>query len=148
MRAAQFIEHYDELKDWYVYSTPEPFTVAALASISSNINFEAESDFYILKISGFADIAAAAQNYDTRVVPLITLEITDSGSNRNLVDAGTAWSNIVGWGEIPYILPLPRKMRGNSNLRINATSFDAVNAYNLRLSFSGIKDYGAVKRRS
>jgi len=132
-----------DLLDWYVYN----FTFDALAPAAqqtSNVAIEADANFILVKISGFASIADAAQTYNTRVVPLVTLQIFDTGSGRNLLNGDTAWSNIVGWGEIPYILPIRRKWKANSNIRATAINFDAAVTYDLKLSFSGIKDFGAV----
>lgn len=134
-----------DLLDWYVYNVL--FTAIAPAGVQTqNVAIEADANFILVKLSGFADIAAAAQTYNTRVVPLVTLQITDTGSGRNLLNGDTAWSNIVGWGEIPYILPIRRKFKANSTIRVQATNFDAAATYNLRLSFSGIKDFGAIKQ--
>lgn len=132
-----------ELLDWYVYNLTF-LALAPLGVATQNVAVEADSNFIIVKISGFADIAAAAQTYETRVVPLVTLQITDTGSGRQLLNGETAWSNIVGWGEIPYILPIRRKFKANSTIRVQATNFDAAATYNLRLSLSGIKDFGEV----
>lgn len=132
-----------DLLDWYVYN----FQFDALApgdQQTDNVAIEADANFILVKISGFASIADAAQTYNTRVVPLVTLQIFDTGSGRNLLNGDTAWSNIVGWGEIPYILPIRRKWKANSNIRATAISFDAAATYDLKLSFSGIKDFGAV----
>lgn len=132
-----------DLLDWYVYNVA--FAALAPAAIATaNVAVEADANFILVKLSGFADIAAAAQTYNTRVVPLVNLQITDTGSGRNLLNGPTAWSNIVGWGEIPYILPIRRKWKANSTIRIQATNFDAAATYNLSLSFSGIKDFGTV----
>lgn len=136
-----------DLLDWYVYNVA--FTgIAPAAQQTANVAIEADANFILVKLSGFADIAEGAQTYNTRVVPLVTLQITDTGSGRNLLNGETAWSNIVGWGEIPYILPIRRKFKANSTIRVQATNFDAAATYNLRLSFSGIKDFGAVYQSS
>lgn len=132
-----------DLLDWYVYNA----IFLALANGTQravSIAIEADANFVLMKLSGFASIANAAQTYNTRVVPLVDLQITDTGSGRNLLNGDTAWSNIVGWGEIPYILPLRRKFKANSAIRVSATNFDAAVTYDLRLSFSGYKDFGAV----
>lgn len=135
--------HKSDYLDYYVYNA----TFAALApgdSASAIIAIEADANFVWMKTSGFADIAAAAQTYDNRVVPLVSLQITDTGSGRQLFNGETAWSNVVGWGEIPYILPLRRKFKANSSFRVQVTNFDTAITYNLRLSFSGYKDFGPL----
>lgn len=132
-----------DLLDWYVYNV-QFLALAPTNQATQNVAVEADANFVLVKLSGFADIAAAAQTYNTRVVPLVTLQITDTGSGRNLFNGNTAWSNVVGWGEIPYILPIRRKWKANSTIRVQVTNFDAAATYNLRLSFSGIKDFGEV----
>jgi hypothetical protein len=132
-----------DLLDWYVYNV-EFLALAALGQAVANVAVEADANFILVKLTGFADIAAGIQTYNTRVVPLVSLQITDTGSGRNLLNGNTAWSNIVGWGEIPYILPIRRKFKANSTIRVQATSFDPATIYNLRLSFSGIKDFGEI----
>ena len=132
-----------DLLDWYVYNV-EFFALAPTAQATANVAIEADANFIHVKTSGFASVGDAAQTYDLRIVPLVTLQITDTGSGRNLLNGNTAWSNIVGWGEIPYILPIRRKYKANSTIRVQATNFDAAVTYDLRLSFSGIKDFGAV----
>lgn len=132
-----------DLMDWYVYNVQ--FDDLAPGDVGTdNVAVEADANFILVKLAGFADIAQAAQEYDTRVVPLVTLQITDTGSGRQLLNGETAWSNIVGWGEIPYILPIRRKFKANSTIRVQATNFDVAVTYNLKLSFSGIKDFGTV----
>jgi len=132
-----------DLLDWYVYNVNFA-ALAPAATATDNVAVEADANFILVKLSGFADIAAAAQNYDTRVVPLVDIQITDTGSGRQLLNGDTRWSNIVGWGEIPYILPIRRKWKANSTIRVAVTNFDAAVTYNLQLSFSGIKDFGEV----
>jgi len=132
-----------DLLDWYVYNV-EFLLLASGAQATANVAIEADANFILVKLSGFASIADAAQTYQNRVVPLVTLQITDTGSGRNLLNGNTAWSNIVGWGEIPYILPIRRKFKANSTIRVQAINFDTAATYDLRLSFSGIKDFGEV----
>lgn len=135
------------LLDWYVYNVD--FAALAPAAIATqNVAVEADANFILMKLSGFANIAFAAQTYQNRVVPLVNLQITDTGSGRNLLNGPTAWSNIVGWGEIPYILPIQRKWKANSTIRVQATNIDVAITYNLQLSFSGIKDFGEVLQSS
>ncbi len=132
--------------DYYVYNFEINGLVAGDAD-SAVQQIEAESNFIWVKTSGFADIAAAVQTYETRVVPLVTLQVTDVGSGRSLFSGPQAWSNVVGWGEIPYMLPLKRRWQANTAIRIDVVNFSVATTYNLRLSFSGYKDFGSVKVR-
>lgn len=133
----------DFIKDWYVY-TADSLALIAGANDTVPINIEADSDFYLIKLSFFADIAAAVQTDATRVIPLITVQLVDTGSGRQLLNNDIPIPSIFGWGEIPYILPLPRLFKGNSILRVDFTNFSAATTYNIRLAFSGYKDFGKV----
>ena len=135
-----------ELLDYYAYN----FEILALAGGDSDSDvqqIEAESNFIWVKTSGFADIALAIQTYNTRVVPLVTIQVTDVGSGRSLFSGPTAWSNVVGWGEIPYMLPIKRKWQANTAIRVDVVNLTAATTYNLRLTFSGIKNFGALAKR-
>jgi len=139
------VEYQDtKILDWYVYNAIFDALAAAPGTLTRTINIETDANFILFKLTGFADIALANQTYNTRVVPLVNLQITDTGSGRQLLNGDTAWSNIVGWGEIPYILPIRRKFKAGTTIRIQATNRSAT-VYNLALSLSGIKDFGNVE---
>lgn len=128
-------------KDFYVYQ--EDFAaLAAGATASGNIQIQADSDFAVQKLTYFADIAAAGQTADTRVIPLITAQVIDTGSGRNLFESALPVPSVFGTGELPFILPTPKIFAARSTVTINIANFDAANTYNLRLSFIGYKIFG------
>ncbi len=120
------------------------YSVIALAIASGGTadkSFQIESDahFILQKMTCFADVAAAAQTDSSRVLPLVTLLITDSGSSRQMMDAPLPIPALMGTGELPYILPTPHKFSANSTVSIALANYDAALAYNLYLVFSGVK---------
>lgn len=133
-----------ELLDWYVYNLT--FTALTIGTPqTANVAIEADANFILVKLTGFAEIAAALQTHDTRIVPLVTVTIFDTGSGRQLLNGATAWPNIVGTGELPYFLPIRRMWKANSNIRVVLDNVAvAGTVYNLRMSLSGIKDFGTV----
>lgn len=125
---------------FYIY----PITFAALAaggSASSTINIQSDADFFCYKTTYFADIAAAAQTDSSRVIPLVTVLITDTASDQQLMQAPVPVPAMFGTGEIPFILPAPHRFRASGTIGIQVTNFDAASAYNLRLMFIGFKMY-------
>lgn len=127
-------------KDFYVYQ--EDFlALADSTSATGSINIQADSDFILQKMTYFADIAVAIQTDSTRVVPLITLQIVDAGSGRNLLEAPAPISSLFGEGDLPFILPTPRVFFARSNVELTVANFSAGTTYNLRLSFIGYKAY-------
>ena len=113
--------------------------LAAAASATGSVTIQADSDFMLQKLTYFADIAAAAQTDSTRVIPLITVQITDSGSGRNIFETAIPVPSIYGTGELPFILPTPKLFSARSTINVTVANFDAASAYNLRLSFIGYK---------
>lgn len=127
-------------KDFYIYQ--EDFSALANStSATGTINIQADSDFILQKMTYFADIAAAVQTDSSRVVPLITIQIIDAGSGRNLLEAPAPISSLFGEGDLPFILPTPRVFFARSNVELTVANFSAATTYNLRISFIGYKAY-------
>lgn len=129
------------LSEFFSYSIL--FTnLAAGGSSSGNINIQADSDFKIQKLTYFAsDNSNSSQTDGTRVIPLVTVLLTDSSSGRQLQDSAQPISNLFGTGEIPFILPTPKIFQSRSTLTVQVNNFDALLTYNIRLSFIGAKMY-------
>lgn len=132
------------LKDFFIYEVD--FSALAFgSSATGNINIQADSDFELQKLCYFADIAAAAQTDDTRVIPLVTINITDSGSGRFLSSDAVPVTSIFGTGQIPFILPTPKIFDARATISIEVANFSAATTYNLRLSFIGAKIFNYRK---
>lgn len=131
------------LKDFFVYQ--EDFSaIANGATASGNINIQADSDFVVQKLTYFADIAAAVQTDSSRVIPLVSVLVTDTGSGRNLMESALPISNLFGTGEIPFILPQPKMFLARSTITVTLANFSAATTYNVRLSFIGYKIFRGV----
>lgn len=129
-------------RDFFIYGLN--FTALAAASAmpqTGNIPISADSDFVLQKIAFRADVAAAGQTQSTRVIPLITLLITDTGSGRQISNQAIDLSTFFGTGESPFILNQPKLFRANTLISVVATNYDAVQVYNLKLSFIGYKSF-------
>ena len=130
-------------RDFYIYEA-EALAIAPAASVNDIINIEADSHFMLQKFAYEADIAAAAFVFNTRPIPLITIQLIDSGSGRQLMQNPIPVSSFMGDGQLPFILPNPRKFLRNSTIQIAFTNFDAAITYNIRLAFIGYKIYGTA----
>lgn len=113
--------------------------VAPGAAPTQSIQCEVNSDFAWQKAVVFADVAGAAQDQSTQVMPLCTVLIQDSGSNRQLQSIASPVCNLFGFGYSPFILPFPRVFVARSNISVQLTNFSAATTYNVRLSFIGTK---------
>lgn len=129
-----------ERRDFYIYEA-ETLALAAAGNANDTVQIEADSDFILQKLAYQADIAAAAQTDSTRVLPLVTVLLTDTGSGRQLMNNPIPVPSFFGTGELPFILPNPRLFARNTVINIAFTNFSAATAYNLRLAFIGYKVY-------
>lgn len=132
--------------------TTESFTVyeldfaalAAGATANGAIQIQADSAFRWTKSSYSANIAAAAFTANSRPIPNVTILVTDTGSGRQLFNTAVPIPNIMGEGDLPFILPRDYIFEPRSSMSVSVSNYDAAVTYNLRLSFIGTKifNYG------
>lgn len=125
-------------KDFFIYDVD----FLALAPGTSNtqaVNIQADSDFVVQKLAFHANVANAGQTANTRVIPLCTVLIVDTGSGRQLMNQAVDLSTFFGTGENPFILPQPKVFVARTNISIQLANYDAAQTYNVRLSLIGIK---------
>lgn len=127
-------------KRFYVYSVTKS-SLAAAATSTHNVTIASDSNFLLTKMTCFADIAGAVQTDSSRVIPLVTVQLTEATSENAMFSAPTPIGNIFGTGQIPFILPEPKIFTPNSNLQVDLSNFSAATTYNLRLAFIGYKLY-------
>ena len=130
-------------RDFYIYEA-ESLALAAGTSSNDVINIEADSDFILKKMTYEADILAAAYTFTTNPIPLISIQLIDTGSGRQLMQNPIPVNSFMGDGKLPFYLDNPRRFERNSTIQIAFTNFDAAQAYNIRLAFIGYKIYGTA----
>ena len=116
-------------------------TSLAAAGISTVIsNIDQSAYFVWCKTTYFATIANASTLDGTRIIPNVTVQLTDSGSQRQLFDIPQTISNIAGFGGIPQILEQPYLFKPNSNISGRFVSYEAaVTLTNLYLTLIGYR---------
>ncbi len=115
-------------------------SLAPAATIPSQINIDAGTDFYWVATTYQTDLAGVAQTESGVIIPLVTVVITDTGSQRQLMNAPLPVTCIAGPGERPYRLILPRLFRANSIIQFNWTNYAAAVTYtNFYLVFHGFR---------
>lgn len=125
--------------DFFVYLA-ETGTLAAAARSTDTVQIEADSMFILDKISVFADVAGGAQTESSRIVPLVTMAIKDTGSGRDLQQEPIPLPSIAGNGELPFVLPQPRVFQPNSSVSFSFENFSAGTTYeNVYISLIGRK---------
>lgn len=129
-------------RDQYFYSCAVA-TIAPAGVATPTIGISADSDFYCTALTYFADIAGAVQTDSTRVIPLITVQITDTGSGRQLLDRAQPLGAIFGDGTEPYRLISPRLFQRSTSIQVQLANYSAGTTYvNLFVVFHGFKLYG------
>ena len=125
-------------KEFYTYGI-DFSSLAASTDSSGIINIEADSWFIAQKLTYTADIAAATQTANSRVIPLCTILITDTGSGRQLSNIAMPIPSIMGNGELPFILPTPKIFKPRSAISVKVANYSAATTYNLHIAIHGSK---------
>lgn len=110
---------------WYTHTA-----LSTLASTAPNatalINIDADSDFYCVALSYQAAISSnAALTESGNIIPLVTLQLTDTGSGKSLMNAPVSLAAIAGDGKRPYRLVRPRVFMANATVQLTFASFVA-----------------------
>lgn len=129
-----------KMTDWYVYTVPLT-SIAAAANATASLNIRAHADFIIHKLTMFADVAGAVETDSSRVLPLVTLQITDTGAGKNFFSDVTPIPSLFGSGSLPFILPGPRRVAANSTLQFAYNNISAATTYRIYLSLIGVEVY-------
>jgi len=129
-------------EDLFVYAVDFPVT-AASGSSEANIQIEADSYFKWIKgtFYAFQDGVDPETTDATRPIPPLKIQITDSGSGRQLFNIPVFVSTIFGEGDLPFINPIPRIFLPRSNISFSAQNQSAVDAWNLSLQLVGVKGF-------
>lgn len=106
-------------------------------------NVQRDADFHWIKGEYFADIAAAVQTDETRVIPLCTVYIQDTASSYYLSDGPVPLPSRFGIGALPSILTAPYVFVASNTITMQCANFSAATTYNIRITMSGLKVKGA-----
>jgi hypothetical protein len=124
--------------DFYVYDIDFD-ALAADSTANGQIQIQADSDFELQKLTHFTDIGASVETEATRVLPLVTLQITDTGTGRQMFSQPVPIPAIMGDGRIPFILSTPKLFTRNASVSFQVSNYSAATIYNLRLQLIGAK---------
>lgn len=132
------------IRDFFVYEL-DFAAVAPAGTPQSSFTVQADSNFLWQQGVMFADIAAATQTQATRVIPSVSLTITDTGSGRQLMSGNVPAASLFGYQGNPYILQTPRFFRAQTQVTVALLNFDAAATYNIKLQFIGTKFFKYAK---
>lgn len=130
---------------FYIYQTPNIASIANGASTTNVLQFDIDSVFCWMRLCIFADIAGAVQTPSSLVVPLVTLQITDTGSGTNYFNNPIPLGSVAGSGQLPFVMPTPQFVQPAASLQFAFANFSNATTYaNLRLALVGFKVYGST----
>jgi len=128
--------------EFFVYSTGRPAAALAVGGNSSvNIQIQADADFLIEKMTANADAAGATQTESSRLLPNVSVLLTNTGSGRQLMNLQFPLTGLFGSGELPMILPRQYLLPASSTMQIQLVSFEAAVTPFITLNFIGRKLY-------
>lgn len=105
-----------------------------------NVSVQDDADFLCV-----CAVAVVTQDDNTTFLanrPL-TVEISDSGSGRNLQNVLQHFDNIFGTAQLPAYWPLPALFKRGSSMATTVTSLDLVNDLNIYFAYLGFKIFNA-----
>lgn len=127
---------------YYVYNILFANSIAAAAVSTVTLQFDQVTVFKWVRTTVYADIAGAAQTESSRVLPLVTLKITDAGSGMSFMNSNVPIFEMAGSAELPYVLPTPQFILANAVLQFAVANISAATTYtNLMLQLHGYKLY-------
>jgi hypothetical protein len=84
------------------------------AAVTVNVQIDAGSPFLIVSQSYWSNSDNTASTRSGNVVPNIVVLLTDTGSNRQLMDVPQPVDAIFGSGQFPFMLPEPKLMQARA----------------------------------
>ncbi len=140
--------------DPFFYTTP--LTAMAIgATTIATIAVQEDAEFVCEWLSGIlardvagqlewtlptGGMAAAAFAADGAFTAAAVVMITDTGSNRRVMDQPGYWHNIIGTGQKPNYLAAPKHFRPNSTIQVEVRNIGGV-AAQWQVVFGGVKLY-------
>ena len=112
--------------------------LAAGANATGNFIVQAAQYFLWQQSTYEADTAHGTLTDSTRLIPLVTVQLSDQNSNKVLTNSPTMVPNIFGTGQLPFILPNPRLCMPQSVIQALVANVTSAVNYNLRLTFIGL----------
>ena len=117
--------------DDYSYSTI-PTLIPLGQSVSLSIQIEADSDFEILKRMCYVGNVL-------NTTALLTVQMTDTGSGRNLFNTPVIISNAFGTAQFPFIMQQTKIFSARSVIALTVANLGDADVPNCQLTFSGRK---------
>lgn len=132
----------DTQHDYFEYVVNVAAISTVIANVSTPLQIENDADFFWIATTYQASIAAAALTEATNIIPLVLLEMQDTGSGRNFQNSPVPLTGIAGDGKRPFRLIRPRRFGANTVINFKWTNAVAAGTeYAIRMVLCGYKIY-------
>jgi hypothetical protein len=129
-------------REFFIYAPPvlEDFSSVVLP-------IDTDAEFELMKLAHFSEAAGGEfafgdpQTEETRILPLLELQILDTGTGRNVFSAFVPFAALFGDGKVPFVLPTTKIFARQSKLEITVQPVDdaVANNFRVRLALIGEK---------
>jgi hypothetical protein len=126
----------ERVSEFFVYSLQLTF-----AETLDVIKIDPDSDFELMRLTMFAAESNQPQTRASRRLPLVELQILDTGSGRGVFEQGVSVPAIFGDGSVPFILPTTHWFERGTQARVITTGGAEVDAILLWINLIGRKRY-------
>lgn len=113
------------------------------ANTPGNFVVDTSSPFMLVSQTYRADVAGAAATISASIAPNATVLIQEQSSGRLWMNVAVPVTSLFGTAQLPYFLPQPRLIPGNTTVSVTLYNYDAAVTNNVRLSFHGYRLYSA-----
>jgi len=129
-------KYWKRLKDFFSYN--DDYTpLGAGATLPQSIQIQNDSDFLIM--AGVFVMTTTDNTTTFFANAPVTVQITDSGSGRNIMNKATHINNLFGSATLPAIWPFPKLIPAGATLTTTLVNLDGANARNVRIAYWGFK---------
>lgn len=123
--------------EYFTYNTTTgPINAGGVAQ--SIIQIQSDSDFVVQYMSGVATVAGT-----TFYNPLISVQITDTGSGKTLFSNPALMNLVMGSQGFPFVLSAPRVFAPNTNVKFDFVNRGVTNYTSVDVSMIGARIYYA-----
>lgn len=125
--------------DYFAYNVNVLDVAAAGGTGNGIIQVQSDSDFALVYMS-----AAITDQVPAFIAnPLATVQVTDTGSGKTFFSNPTLFGLAFGNAGYPFLLPAPRVVAPNTNIKIDVTNISAATVYDCYFSLMGARIYYA-----
>lgn len=129
-----------EWADFFVYATdPLGFSLTSGQQLNRVIQLDADSDFNVMRMTGYAEPNGATFPLADNIMPQISVLLVDGMTSRNLFNNPLAWGAIIGTGKLPLVLPQYRVFARNGTIILQLANFSSVTYNNIQIALEGVK---------